>query len=503
MRTLVISFLVLATIFVTTRSLYNPQQLDLKSAAFLVKNSIKELRQSWHKGASGESVLDLNSEYSINSVMNSFFPIDSMIEFNTTQPGENATLHQLFGRYASFSSILGDELTSKYLVLPHNACADVGEGEETESYKDKVLVVLRGGCTFVDKVTRLLEWEPSTIIIANDEPYRGLITMFSNTFNQDGTLETPVMFITNEDYTLLKSFQEDDLTITITTAHLSSWYTIVLSMVFSPPLFIVIFYGIIVCGQRIRKRQINRRNAQMVRDLPVYIYNVNQLVPEQSFAAYLRASGRAESSPSDCANGESLLASRSCSYSMGSASSADGTITGAPPPPPPPDVKKKSNYSTLKSPDGFFTSYKCSICLEKYIPLKSRVLVLDCKHFFHQKCLSTWLINFKRSCPLCNSTLQKSKLLAGQTNYGATWDLEQGVEAEAATPDIGSDVRETTNSREQEESSSSCTQEVATRPTSRPFLITRPSALLSRYNVESEFDRDDLSTSIDSGNNTN
>lgn len=72
----------------------------------------------------------------------------------------------------------------------------------------------------------------------------------------------------------------------------------------------------------------------------------------------------------------------------------------------------------------------------KYIPLKSKVLVLDCKHFFHEYCLSNWLINFKRSCPLCNYTLQgrhnhnSSYWVAERDDntigYGSIEDLEAG-----------------------------------------------------------------------------
>ena len=64
------------------------------------------------------------------------------------------------------------------------------------------------------------------------------------------------------------------------------------------------------------------------------------------------------------------------------------------------------------------------------------MLVLDCKHFFHEYCLSNWLINFKRSCPLCNYTLQSrhdhnsSYWVAERDDntigYGSMEDLEAG-----------------------------------------------------------------------------
>ncbi|KAI5962490.1 uncharacterized protein KGF55_003566 [Candida pseudojiufengensis] len=373
-------------------------QLDLKSAFYLTKNTFKQFKTS--------------DEYPFNNVVNSFFPIDSILEFNTTE-GNSTT--KIIGRYASFSPVLNSKLSSHYEILPFNMCEKI---ESTIEYNNKILIVLRGDCTFVDKVTNIIDsnLDPSAIVVANDEPYRSLITMYSNTFNQDGTLEFPIMFITFEDYKILKLYNNIDIIIEISTAYIGSWFSIVLSMVLSPPLLIVLFYCIIVCGQKFRKRQINKRNAQMVKNLPIYIYDNNHLILEQDLDHYLNSTGK---------------------------------------------------FNILNCPNDYFNSYKCSICLEKYHPLKSKVLVLQCKHFFHQNCLSNWLINFKRSCPLCNNTILKS--FAGQViDYGSINDeLEEGPEVHDPPP-----VRN-----------------------SRPILFSRPSAILNRYNFENE--GVELSTSIE------
>ena len=222
-------------------------------------------------------VQDVELDYPLNSMVSSFFPIDAVLQFNTSDNG-NITTHEMLGRYASFSPILNHRLKSQYAILPFNACDldDLTSLSKTK-YHTKVLIVLRGGCTFVDKVSNLLEseMEPTSILIANDEPYRGLITMFSNTFNQDGSLQTPIMFITNEDYRYLKSIEYQNLTIEISTAYIGSWLSIILSMVLSPPLLIILFYAVIICGQKIRRKQVNIQNAKMVKSLPIYIYNID------------------------------------------------------------------------------------------------------------------------------------------------------------------------------------------------------------------------------------
>lgn len=376
-------------------------------------------------------VQDVELDYPLNSMVSSFFPIDAVLQFNTSDNG-NITTHEMLGRYASFSPILNHRLKSQYAILPFNACDldDLTSLSKTK-YHTKVLIVLRGGCTFVDKVSNLLEseMEPTSILIANDEPYRGLITMFSNTFNQDGSLQTPIMFITNEDYRYLKSIEYQNLTIEISTAYIGSWLSIILSMVLSPPLLIILFYAVIICGQKIRRKQVNIQNAKMVKSLPIYIYNIDHLVLAKYFQHYLKVTGQSNMVPKDGENAM-LLESPKPSPNA-SSSSINKIIVGGI------DLRSsKVHLHAITAPDDFYPSYKCSICLEKYIPLKSKVLVLDCKHFFHEYCLSNWLINFKRSCPLCNYTLQSrhdhnsSYWVAERDDntigYGSMEDLEAG-----------------------------------------------------------------------------
>jgi hypothetical protein len=43
---------------------------------------------------------------------------------------------------------------------------------------------------------------------------------------------------------------------------------------------------------------------------------------------------------------------------------------------------------------------KCPICIKKFMK-NSKVIVLNCKHIYHYKCLSQWLLNSSNKCPLC------------------------------------------------------------------------------------------------------
>ncbi|KAG7662643.1 uncharacterized protein J8A68_003851 [[Candida] subhashii] len=427
----------------------NSSHLDLEDALYLTKNSIREFKdQHFPDGTlyhphprrrtltNDSRILESDIDYPLNNVVNSFFPIDAIISYNRstttipTFPTNNITTHELISRYASFSPVLNYNMISHYRILPHNACTkfEPEDPEELEGFKNKVIIVLRGDCTFVDKVTNVLEskLDPTCIIIANDEPYRGLITMFSNNFNQDGSLRTPILFITNEDFMTLSNIESEDLPIGIRTAYIGSWLSIILSMVLSPPLLIIFFYSMIVCGQRIRRRQINMQNAKMVKQLPVYIFNIDHLILAPFFQKYLKVTGQTNMVPRDSETTD-LYESPKPSRNGSSLSIHKITVGGI-------DVRSsKDSLHVITAPDDFYPAYKCSICLEKYIPLKSKLLVLECKHFFHEKCLSNWLINFRRSCPLCNSTLTKPNCtyLLGSDDeiveYGSTNDLEAGV----------------------------------------------------------------------------
>ena len=58
-------------------------------------------------------------------------------------------------------------------------------------------------------------------------------------------------------------------------------------------------------------------------------------------------------------------------------------------------VLKKVNYIVNTN------DIECSICFEDFIE-DEELVILDCNHLFHAKCISHWVIK-KHSCPLCRS----------------------------------------------------------------------------------------------------
>lgn len=399
-------------------------QLDLEDALFLTKNSFRQLRQQYLPSKNYDSTSDDSSvgslnindiEYPLNNMVNSIFPIDSKIKFNIS---ERHTTAEIIARYASFSPILNDPIKGHYKIFPTNGCSQISDGEFAE-YQDKILIVLRGDCTFVDKVNNIINsnLNPKTIMIANDEPMRGLITMYSSTFNQDGSLTTPIMFITNESYKTFYKFKANDLVLDISTASLGSWINVIISMILSPPLLILFFYCLIQFIHNCKKIQNNKYSQKIVKKLPVYIYNKNHLIHYKQFQKYLKVTGQIDQAMDSSLSSSILSFQEAIKPTPSSSSSSlnNFIINGV-------NVKQSPNFNVLIMNQDFYPSFKCSICLDRFRPLHSRVLILDCKHFFHENCLSNWLINFKRSCPLCNNIIRvnSQRLLAGQViSYGS------------------------------------------------------------------------------------
>lgn len=86
-----------------------------------------------------------------------------------------------------------------------------------------------------------------------------------------------------------------------------------------------------------------------------------------------------------------------------------------PPPPPPLQIRlKQADYDkyTNKSSDDF-----CSICLTNYndMPLS---IVNECKHIYHEKCITDWKKTGHNNCPKCNKNIKNIQQLIIDTTPG-------------------------------------------------------------------------------------
>lgn len=364
------------------------QPRHVSDSPLLNNDNVKEGQDNRRAAFSLGSLKDL--AVAPSSVLTSAFPVDLIVSYNDT----SGNTKQFLARYASFSPILNVKLRSRFVILNCTACEPLLSKDLPET-QGKIVIVQRGDCAFVDKVTNLLEanLDPHAIVIANNEPHRGLVTMYSTSFNDDDLVTVPILFMTFEDFVALKKVQSFDPELLVQTASLDGLVGVMLLMAISPTLLILVCYLIVKGLKHFRKRTLNARYKKIVQKLPVYIFSFNHLIPSINLQNYLRMTRQVADIP---------LIPSSCddlSINQGELNLSNSYIINGT------DIHSLSYLDLLYVDKDYFRTQKCSICLGHFVPLKSRVLVLKCKHVYHEECLSNWLVNFRRSCPLCNENL--------------------------------------------------------------------------------------------------
>src|ERR1700719_1829371 len=65
---------------------------------------------------------------------------------------------------------------------------------------------------------------------------------------------------------------------------------------------------------------------------------------------------------------------------------------------------------------------ECCMCLENYSK-HQKILILECNHFFHYRCITEWLQN-KTSCPLCRND-KLPPIISSETSSGNSTSGEE------------------------------------------------------------------------------
>lgn len=375
-----------------------------------------------------------SDDYPWNGFMNTIFPINAVLRYNISSPTLPVTTNEVVGRYASFSNIVlkSPGIIGDYVMFEHDSCFVDPEFYQ-DQYEDKIIMAMRGGCTFVSKVKELMKLKPRALIIGNNEPHQGLLTMFSNTFNQDGAIRIPMIFITMEDYMLLEN--EPIKRLEITTSSFGSLTSVILSATISPPLLVIFIYVCIRCAQYFKKINTSRHNFNMVKKLPTYIFEGDHLVNVKDFKRYqdiVERERRKENAAQDALKDVATPSSTADEQEPMSSRSSLSSLSEYVPPIPLSAMPMVRQLNVLFCTKDYYATSKCSICLDKFVPHESQLLVLKCKHIYHKNCLSNWLINFRRSCPLCNNTITASQL-----RLGPTTDEDEYLSATSNLIDMG------------------------------------------------------------------
>ena len=67
-------------------------------------------------------------------------------------------------------------------------------------------------------------------------------------------------------------------------------------------------------------------------------------------------------------------------------------------------VNKILKTKTIKTEDMKTLLNQCSICLEPFI-LQDKVIILKCKHGYHEDCIKHWFESENQTCPMCRANI--------------------------------------------------------------------------------------------------
>lgn len=276
---------------------------------------------------------------------------------NLTLPARPAT----FGPnipHKSYNSE-GDEIDGyegEIHVVESHGC---NQKDDYEDLRGKIALVQRGECGFYEKILVLQDWGAKAVIVGDNVPHKGLVTMFTK---EDVDLSrVPSVFISYDSYEVLKN---NVTTIIISSSSEESPIadTLIFLLV-SPLCSLSIIYGMLLFHRRYKILQ-ERAPKSFVEKLPTRVWTGDNN----------NSNMHSKKQPTD----EELNCDNDPTTSM-----------------------NNNNSKTWAS------SGECIICLEDFIVGVSKVMRLPCDHEFHAECVSRWLVSRKKTCPICKQDVTK------------------------------------------------------------------------------------------------
>ena len=279
---------------------------------------------------------------------------------------------------------------------------------------------------------------------ASDSSGSGLFSFFSN---PDGTIgQSPKLESKNPSKQPPQKKPKDEeqeglwVMLTPTSVSTSPFFDTLLVLVVSPLVTLTVVYALLLLRSRIRRRRW-RAPKSVVEQLPVRTYHTMSTSSSTTSSQVSSPNQSSVTSPllhptiqepptrtrprSQTASGV-IEGSLSSSQSLRSLSRS------------PPTEKLKARANKRKRYNG--RQLECVVCLEEYVDGESRVMSLPCGHEFHADCITPWLVNRRRTCPICKGDVVRSMTRAGQ---GSSSDQRQA--GEQTSDDVQSRAAQTVN----------------------------------------------------------
>ncbi|KAK9468867.1 hypothetical protein V1512DRAFT_258103 [Lipomyces arxii] len=153
-------------------------------------------------------------------------------------------------------------------VIESNGCVakESDTAELVPDLRDKIALVLRGECSFYEKVLNLQSWGASAVIVGDIEGTRGLLTMSAK--GDTHRIKIPSFFVSHASYAQLALL---DSVVIIPTPSTSPVLDTLLFLLVSPLLSLSMIYSLLIFHRRY-KRMRDRAPKQFVDSLPTRVW---------------------------------------------------------------------------------------------------------------------------------------------------------------------------------------------------------------------------------------
>ena len=203
------------------------------------------------------------------------------------------------------------------------------------------------------------------------------------------------------------------VTLTPTSVSTSPFFDTLLVLVVSPLVTLTVVYALLLLRSRIRRRRW-RAPKSVVERLPVRTYHTMATSSSTTSSHVPSPAQSAVPSPILRPSGQTIMRPRSQTTNsvLGEAQASSPSSSVRSLSKSPSSEKHKSKVVQRKRYNG--RQIECVVCLEEYVDGESRVMSLPCGHEFHADCITPWLVNRRRTCPICKGDVVRSLNRAGQ-----------------------------------------------------------------------------------------
>lgn len=212
------------------------------------------------------------------------------------------------------------------------------------------------------------------------------------------------------------------VTLTPTSVSTSPFFDTLLVLVISPLVTLTFVYGLLLLRSRIRRRRW-RAPKSVVDRLPVRTYHTMSAASSTTSSQIPSPNRSQAGSPQ--LRPEPVRSRQRSQTTIGVLSPASSSSQS----PTPEKAKQKAKPKKYRG-----RQVECVVCLEEYVDGESKVMSLPCGHEFHAECITPWLVNRRRTCPICKGDVVRS--LARSGSGESVVDEDNTVPGEETSDDI-------------------------------------------------------------------